>query len=126
MATQVSHINGDAGEGQTESIWSQQTRERVQEFAKLKGEVKKKRSALNATVQAGITGLIDDGFNKEALEAAIKYANTEESERENFDLTYLYCRDALGHPVQDDLFAAALQERVKVTRTNRGKDTDSE
>mgnify|MGYP000371465377 CR=1 FL=1 len=57
--------------------------------------------------------MIDDGFNKNALEAAIKYAKTPEEKRENWDLTYIYCRKALGAPIQDDLFMAATQQQVK-------------
>ena len=99
---------------QKESKWTDATQARVQEFAALVDEVKDSRAALNAKLAAGKTGLIDDGFNKDALEAAIKYAKTPEDKRENFDLTYLYCRKALGYQVQDDLFAAALQQEVKV------------
>ena len=102
-------------ESGVESIWDRGTLERVKEFSDLVADVKDSRSALNAKLAAGKTGLIDMGFNKDALEAAIKYSNTPEEKRENFDLSYLFCRKALGHPVQDDLFAAAMQQQVKVT-----------
>lgn len=100
-----------------ESIWDKNTMDRVKEFAKLAEEISDSRAALNAKLAAGKTALIDDGFNKDALEAAIKYAKTPEEKRENFDLTYLFCRKALGTPIQDDLFSVATQQQVKVTTT---------
>ena len=101
---------------ETESIWDKATMERVKEFAKLVEEIADSRSALNAKLAAGKTGLIDDGFNKDGLEAAIKYAQTPEEKRENWDLSFLYVRRALGHPCQDDLFTAAMQQQVKVSK----------
>lgn len=97
-----------------ESVWDPGTMQQVKDYAQLTDEIADSRAALNAKLAAGKTALIDAGFNKHALAAAIKYAKTEEDKRENFDLTYLYCRRALGVPVQDDLFAAAVGEHVKV------------
>lgn len=99
-----------------QSIWNQETKERVQQFAQTVDEVKKEREALSAKINAEKAKLIDDGFNKDALEAAIKYARTEEEKRKNFDMTYIYCRQALGHPIQDDLFVAAMQQQVALTK----------
>ncbi len=98
------------------SIWNDETLERVKEFAETTEEIKTARAALNATLAAGKAKLIDDGFNKDALEAAIKYARTEDDKRQNFDLTYLYCRKALGHPVQDDLFVEATKQQIKIAK----------
>lgn len=103
----------DAG---AHSIWDQGTMKRVQEFAALVEEIGTSREALNAKLAAGKTGLIDDGFNKDALDAAIKYAKTPEEKRENFDLTYIYARQALSVPIQDDLFSAAMSQQVKVNK----------
>ena len=97
-----------------ESIWDQGTLKKVSDFAELVGDVKNECSELNARLAAGKAALIAMGFNKDGLEAAIKYARTDEDKRENFDLSYLFCRKALGHPVQDDLFMAATQQQVKV------------
>jgi hypothetical protein len=106
-----------------ESIWDQGTMTRVQDFAKLVDEVGTAREALNAKLAAGKTGLIDDGFNKDALDAAIKYAKTPEEKRENWDLSYMYARKALNVPIQDDLFTHAMSQQVKVTKS---KPTDEE
>ena len=97
-----------------ESVWDPGTMQAVKDYAALTDEIADSRAALNAKLAAGKTDLIDKGFNKHALAAAIKYSKTEEDKRENFDLTYLYCRKALGVPVQDDLFAAAVGEQVRV------------
>jgi len=98
---------------EAKSIWNAKTMDRVREFAQTYEDVKEGRDALNAKLAAGKTALIDEGFNKDALDAAMKYARTPETKRENFDLTYLYCRKALGVPVQDDLFSAAVQQHVR-------------
>lgn len=100
-----------------ESIWNAETLVHVQDFASLVEDIGTAREALTARLAAGKTALIDAGFNKDALDAAIKYAKNPEEKRENWDLTYLYCRKALGAPIQDDLFSVAVQEQVKVTRT---------
>ena len=100
-----------------ESIWSKTTMAKVSKFADTVGEIKTAREALNARKMAAKTELIDMGFNADALDAAIKYANTPEDKRENFDLSYIYARNALGAPIQDDLFSAALEQQVKVTTT---------
>ncbi len=115
---------GTPADLQEESIWDSGTLKLVNEFAKTVEDVGKAREALTAQIAAGKTALIDCGFNKDALEAAIKYSRTPEDKRENFDLTYLYVRKALGTPIQDDLFVAAVQEQVKVTRTIPGDDED--
>lgn len=97
-----------------DSIWDQGTLDEVKDFAKLVDEVADSRAALNAKLAAAKASLIDAGFNKDALRAAVSYAKTPEEKRENWDLTYLYCRKALNVPVQDDLFVAAMQHQVKV------------
>jgi hypothetical protein len=116
----VDTLGSDEEEGVAagdESIWDQKTMERVQDFAKLVDEVGTAREALNASLAAGKAGLIDDGFNKDALDAAIKYSKTPDDKRENFDLTYMYARKALGVPIQDDLFSHAMSQQVKVSKS---------
>lgn len=100
----------------TKSIWNEATLKRVRDYQFTVDEVDIKRAALNAQLAAERTKLIDDGFNKDALDAALKYAQTPEDKRENWDLTYIYCRNALGTPIQDDLFVTALQDEVETTK----------
>lgn len=104
------------------SIWNKDTLRRVKEFAELLDDIADSRAALNAKKAAGKTALIDMGFNQDGLMAAVKYANTPEDKRELFDLTYMYCRRALGVPVQDDLFTAAMQQQVKVSVPSKKDD----
>ena len=106
-----------------ESVWNKATLKLVNDHLKTVNKAKDERAAINARVQASQAVLVDKGFNKDALKAAIAYANTPEEKRQNFDLTYLYARKAVGHPVQDDLFVAAMQEQVNVS-TKSKKDDD--
>ncbi len=107
------------GSTETESIWNAETAEKVVEFAKTQADIKEQRTALNDQLKAAKSTLIAMGFNGEAMEAAIKYSNTEEGKRENFDITYAYFRKCLGHPIQDDLFVAAMREQVNVSVKNK-------
>ena len=118
-AVDLSQTEAPPDPGEDESIWDEETLQRVRDFADLTADVKTSREALNAKLAAGKAGLVDDGFNKDALDAAIKYANTPEEKRENFDLTYMYSRKALGVPVQDDLFVAAMQQQVAVPKPSK-------
>lgn len=106
----------DAKPPRTKSIWNQKTLDRVKDYATVVEDVGNSRAALNAKLAAARAVLIDAGLNKDALDAALKYAQTPEDKRENWDLTYLYCRNAYGAPVQDDLFVAALQEQVEASK----------
>jgi hypothetical protein len=54
------------------------------------------------------------GFNNESLTAALSYANTPEKDRLNWDESYIFARKALGCPLQEDLFMAAMAETVTV------------
>ena len=115
------HSEGQpAGDG-VESIWDNKTMSRIIEFADDVAKAKDERAAITARVAAKKTALIDMGFNKDAVEAAVKYARLEEDKRENFDLSYIFCRKALGTPIQDDLFAAAVQQQVTVTTRRKAE-----
>lgn len=122
MDDKVSTIGGgekdlqNSAPPKTKSIWNEATLKRVRDYQFTVDEVDIKRAALNAQLAAERTKLIDDGFNKDALDAALKYAQTPEDKRENWDLTYIYCRNALGTPIQDDLFVTALQDEVETTK----------
>lgn len=126
-AVDLSGSNQEPGTGvenqEIDTVWNHDTMASVQKFAKTHADIKDQRKALNDQLAAAKSGLIAKGFNGDAMEAAIKYANTAEEKRENFDLTYLYWRKALGHPVQDDLFVAALQERVNTAKSKNSDKT---
>lgn len=105
------------GKAVEQTIWDRNTMDKVKEFETTIAEIKTSREKLNARRAAAVTELIDLGFNKDALDAALKYVNTPEEKRENFDLTYIYARKAMGQPIQDDLFAAATQQQVRVAKS---------
>jgi len=111
----------DAGGENVEhrTIWDENVLQKVSKFGDTMGEIKTAREALNARKAAAVTELVDLGFNKDALVAALKYVNTEEEKRENFDLTYIYARKALGQPIQDDLFVAATQRQVEIAKAEK-------
>lgn len=104
------------GRAEEQTIWDRNTMAKVTAFGDTMGEIKTAREKLNARKAAAVTELVDLGFNKDALDAALKYVNTAEEKRENFDLTYIYARQALGQPIQDDLFTAATQQQVRVSK----------
>lgn len=105
------------------TIWNEETLKKVSDFRETSNDIKEQRKSLSDKLAAAKSELIALGFNKEGLEAAIKYSNLEEKDRENFDLTYLYVRRATGHPVQDDLFEAATRQQVEVYK-NQNQDED--
>ena len=101
---------------EAESIWDESTLQAVVDFSNKLDEIQLQREELNASKAAAQAQLVNMGFNADALKAAISYAKTPEDKRQNFDLSYQYARRALGCPVQDDLFIAAMQQQVKVQK----------
>ena len=97
-----------------EHTWNDETLTLVESFSMLQSDVKKQRKALNDKVAAGKSELIAIGMNADAIKAAIAYSNLAEDDRGNFDQTYIFTRRALGCPIQEDLFVAAMQETVTV------------
>lgn len=97
-----------------ESIWDEETLTAVRDFSDELDRIAGERELLNSEKAVATTKLTNMGFNSEALKAAISYHKTPEEKRRNFDLSYQFARRALGCPVQDDLFVAAMQKQVKV------------
>ena len=108
--------SNDGKEVETQTIWDNNTLAKVTKFGDTMGEIQTARDALNTRKAAAVAELVDLGFNKDALVAAMKYVNTAEEKRENFDLTYIYARKAFGQPIQDDLFAAATRQQVEIAK----------
>lgn len=101
-----------AKEQEGDSIFDQELLDLIAKSEKGLQKIDDKRAELNAE-KAHITAkLVDKGLNKDALKAAFKYFRTPEEKREGFDLTYQFARQALGCPIQDDLFVAAVQRQV--------------
>jgi len=121
-ASNVADFSGSrAGDGvkpnsppEEKTIWNEDTLKKVSAFRETFNDIKEQRQALSDELSAAKSALIALGFNKDGLEAAIKYSNLEEKDRGNWDLTFLYVRRATGHPLQDDLFEAATRQQVEV------------
>lgn len=48
--------------------------------------------------------LATKGIGKKPFDAALKYIDMNEAERRSFDVAYMVVREALGAPIQADLF----------------------
>jgi len=66
----------------------------------------KDRDAINQKVQAVREDLYAKGIPKEAFDLARNYVGWPEDKRRNFDLAFVICREAVGMPMQRDLFDA--------------------
>lgn len=94
--------------------WNADTMTAVDRHAALVADIKKQRKALNDEMAASKSNLVAIGMNAEALAAAQAYANSGDDERRNFDETYIFARRALGCPIQEDLFTAAMRDELTV------------
>ncbi len=105
--------DGDAGESKSYT-WNADTLQAIKSYSNTVDEVNATREAANAKLAAAKTALVDKGFNRDALKAALSYANTPEDKRKAWDESYIFARRALGVPIQEDLFAAAMRDEVTV------------
>lgn len=110
-------------EDTVESTWDANTAASLAEFGELVEDVGKKRKALNDKIAAGKSDLVSQGFNPDAIKAALAYHKTSEADRANFDLSYIYTRKALGCPVQSDLFEQASLDQVTVEHKDKSPKT---
>ena len=94
--------------------WNKDTLDKVKRYAEVVDDVRAIREDANAQLAAAKSTLVADGFNKDALQAALSYANTPEEKRKNWDESYIFARKSLGVPIQEDLFTAAMQDEVTV------------
>lgn len=94
-----------------ESILAQPNQELLDAIADMKeseDKIKEDRDKLNADKSAGRKGLIAKyALNMAAFDAAVAYVSAPEKKQENFDLSYIVCRQALGAPLQLDMFVNA-------------------
>lgn len=106
-----------------ESTWDANTAANLATFGDLVADVDKKRKALNDKIAAGKSDLVSQGFNADAIKAALAYNKASEIERTNFDLSYIFTRKALGCPVQSDLFDQASLDQVVVEHKDKSPKT---
>lgn len=120
--SQIDFTGSDATTGEeveNNTIWDQDTLAKVAAFVGAMEDIEKGREELNARKAQAIAELVNMGFNRDAIGAALKYHKTPEEKRANFDLSYIYARKAFGLPIQDDLFVAATRQQVEVATGKR-------
>lgn len=83
------------------------------------------REDTNAGIEAVITGLEAMGLNRHAFKMALKYSEMDENQRKNFDFAYNLVREAIGQPLQPDLFEEA-DDHPDPDATNRDPDLDGD
>ena len=101
--------------------WNRETLDQVAAHARKVADVAKQRKALNDDLAASKSSLVALGMDSDAIKAAIAYSKLPEEERGTFDETYIFTRKALGCPIQEDLFNAAMQDEVTVETPRKGK-----
>lgn len=84
-------------------------------------DITSQRASLNAASTAIFASLDTYGLNRNALRAAILYTKMDEDKRENYDLSYLISRKALGVPVQADLFEEKAKAEVRAFNRKKGQ-----
>lgn len=87
----------------------QKLRDGAEKIAKIQGE----RKELSASIAEVMATFENEGLNRHAVKAAIKFTDMNESDQENYDLTYTVMRKALGKPVQGDLFEASVASELR-------------
>lgn len=81
-------------------------------------EAKNDRGEVNAQIAAYRAKLANMGIPKKAYDMAARYASMKPEEQKGFDLAYALVRDALGDPMQEDLFSAA-EERYSAMQEEK-------
>lgn len=98
----------------------------IQQAASTLEQIGERRSALNAESKQVYANLSAEyGANALAIRNALAYLKLPEDKRDNYDLTYRAARHAMGAPIQDDLFEAALRrdiERSTAAKRRRAKE----
>ena len=74
---------------------------------------KEDRRATNEEIAALRAKAETLGIHKAALDMAMRYMDWEPEKRENFDIAYMIVREAMGLPVQNDLFGFADEVEKK-------------
>lgn len=72
--------------------------------------IRTSRAQLNADKASLIEGLVSQGINRDAFDAALKRSLLTEKKQQGYDLSYSMCCKALGVSGQEDLFEGKKQE----------------
>jgi len=74
--------------------------ERIRAMVALQEE----RSEITAKITELRQGMVADGMNRAAVNAAVAYYKASDEQKEGFDTSYEILREAIGQPVQPGLF----------------------
>ena len=72
-------------------------------------EAKLERGSANANIADQLTSLEAEGISKKAMRMAMTYVEMDEDQRLGFDIAYAVAREALGQPIQGDMFRGPAQ-----------------
>lgn len=103
---------GDEQAAMGDNLYDQDTLDLIRDVNEKLDAIADEREELNHAKGEAIAKLKNRGIPVDAFTAARKYVKTQEEKRAGWDLAYQFCRKALGEPMQDDLFAAEVQEQV--------------
>ena len=81
----------------------------AEEIASLEAQ----RKTINDNISAKVEALEAQGLNRHALRIARKYLAMDENQRKNFDFAHNLIREALGAPVQADMFEDPADAKAK-------------
>lgn len=90
----------DSGTNDNLKPLKRQIKQAFDRRTKLKGD----RKGINDEMSADLEKLQAKGIGKEPFRMASKYMGLDEDQRRAFDIAYAVCREALGSPLQSDLF----------------------
>lgn len=126
---EVEAVMVDQGDSKVTPLFKQEDpdfMDKLREGAEKIAVIQGKRKELNASIAEVMATFENDGLNRHAVKAAIKFVDMNETEQENYDLSYTVMRKALGQPVQGDLFEArvASELREKPKKIDRTKPCD--
>jgi len=79
----------------------------IRKAAEQVAELKEQRTAINEQIGAIRADVAAKGVPKKAFDQACAYVAMDEDKREGFDAAYQITREALGQPVQGDMFQQA-------------------
>lgn len=62
------------------------------------------RDEANADIALALETCANAGIGKKAFRMALQYAEMNDDDKAGFDVAYAICREAFGHPMEDQLF----------------------
>lgn len=86
------------------------------------GDAESSRSEINHTLQEHLEAMEARGISRKAFRMCRAYLDLSETDRKGFDTAYHVCREALGSPVQADLFDEITERAAAFKAAKDAKD----